>query len=101
MVRNASVEQLTIPYFSKRIGLAPTQVYEITAELYSPNEITFDICIVDENETHPIDRAVVEPSVPFLTIVAEDSYNRYCNRFFYRNGKIKFAGTTNMDHVNP
>lgn len=96
-IRNSSIEQLTIPYLSRRLGFMPTQVYEIIAEIYNSDQITFDIFVIDENESHPMDRAQVEPHVSFLTVVAEESYNRYCNRFFYRNGKKKFAGFSEME----
>lgn len=99
-VRNSSIERLTIPYLSKRLGFVPTQVYEIIAEIYSPDQITFDIFVVDEDQTYPMDRAQVEPYVNFLTVVAEDSYHRYCDRFFYRNGKKKYAGFSEMPPPN-
>ena len=95
-VRNSSIEQLTIPYLSRRLGFMPTQVYEIIAEIYNPEQITFDIFVVDENKSHPMDRTQVEPYVSFLTVVAEESYNRYCNRFFYYSGKKRFAGFSEM-----
>lgn len=105
MVRNSSVERMMIPYFSKRLGVDVNTVYEIAAEIYNPDQITFDICIVNRDEedqvfSTSIDRAKVEPIVPFLTILAEESYNRYCERFFYRNGGKRFAGTAEMERNN-